>query len=211
MDITLSALDAEEGSNALVQTPDGSNTESPDTGFVDDLATCSSTNEGIQNKSDIVSAATLFFGLQLNVSKLEFCKANAPPTNIVIHTHGWTPHTFTITSSGPVKYLGFQLDLHGINQHQFTHSLSTARQYTRVIQSRQASPETKYLVATLSVHKKLQFALKYCRWPLSRFQELDKPFNTLLKHITHNLASFPNDLLYTPLHSLLWSWVSQII
>ena len=70
MDITLSALDAEEGSNALVQSPDGSNTESPDTGFVDDLATCFSTNEGIQRKSDIVSAAALFFGLQLNVSKL---------------------------------------------------------------------------------------------------------------------------------------------
>jgi len=78
------------------------------------------------------------------------------------------------------------------------HLLNIARQLVRLLATRQASAETKYVVATVSTLRKVLYASKVVPWHLSDYEDFDRIFDTLLRRVSGQMRSFPSALLHLP-------------
>ena len=66
------------------------------------------------------------------------------------------------------------------------------------IKATKASPETKLMVATVSVIRKIAHNGALASLPLNVYKDIDTIFNDMYRTASRNMASFPTLLLYAP-------------
>ena len=78
--------------------------------------------------------------------------------------------------------------------------IKVTRASCAAIKARKVSPETKLLVGTVSVIRKVVYKRALASVSLNDYKDIDAIFNDMYRTITKNMTSFPTALLYTPCH-----------
>ena len=127
--------------------------------YADDLMSGAASLQGLQAKADIVSAFSIFMGLDLAIQKKlrvaallwspDMDRIGRPDSlSIVVHTVGWTPNLVSLQTDGHITYLGVDHSLYGNGTTQLHTSKQMVKRYTSIIMARKATPMLKIAALT---------------------------------------------------------------
>ena len=176
-----------------------------ETMYVDDIESKTSTAHGMQNRADTIAAFAMIFGIKFSERKFRRGVMNCPsggnePSTMTIRGPEWTPIAIPIRRTGASSYLGGLYDLEYSGVEVKAEMMKIARAACAAIKATKASPETKLMVATVSVIKKIGYKGALASITLQDYKDIDAVFNDMYRTITKNMNSFPTALLYTPRH-----------
>ena len=172
-----------------------------ETMYVDDIESKTATAAGMQHRADIIAAFALIFGIKFSHTKLRRSamgevEAEKEET-MTIRGPSWTAIEIPIKRDGATNYLGCMTDFNYSGKASKAEMMKIARCNTAAIEGCKASPETKLMVASKSVHAKLGYKAALSTLSLAEYRDIDKILNGMYRRITKNMPTFPTALLYT--------------
>ena len=198
MDIILTALELAAPGDFVLESSDGSHYIANDLSYADDLITLSATVEAIQQKADVVSAMTLFLGLEVAVEKFRTCAlTNSPsPNPLVVHTKNWAPNEVHFQQEGFLKYLGSKQSLDGSSSEDQESLLIFLKETAARLASNTASTSANRLYVHGAVIPKVAYAGTFVTASLAQMQKLDVPITGVIKQVSHLAKSWPTEIVY---------------
>ena len=119
-----------------------------------------------------------------------------PPDTLLVHTGRWIPQSVRLANTGVMKHLGVHWDMRyeGATIYQLT--LDNLEAAISRLRTFPCSSEIKQAVLERCIYPSLIYQMKFANWPLTKYRELDKRVNALIKKITIFPNSFPTALIY---------------
>jgi hypothetical protein len=198
MDIILTALEIAAPGDFVLESSDGSQYIANDLSYADDLITLSSTSEAIQRKADVVSAMTMFLGLEVAVEKFRTCALtkNPSPPPLIVHTKNWTRNEVSFQQDGFLKYLGSKQSLDGSSTEDQKSLLAYLKETATRLRTNTASTASNRLYIHGAVNPKVAYAGTFVTANLEQMQKMDVPMTGLIKQVSHLPQSWPTETIY---------------
>jgi hypothetical protein len=198
MDIILTALEQSAPGDFVLDSSDGSQYIANDLSYADDLITLSSTVEAIQQKADVVSAMTIFLGLEVAVEKFRTCAltSQVSPPPLMVHTKGWIENEVQFHQDGFLKYLGSKQSLDGSSSEDQKALLAYLQETSARLSKGTASTASNRLYIHGAVIPKVAYAGTFVTASLEEMQKMDVPITALIKQVSHLAKSWPTETIY---------------
>ena len=170
--------------------------------FADDIITMTGTKNILQLTADIISAFALITNMKLATNKFRayvthFGTAyNVGDDSVNIHLAKWTSINVPLESSGIFKYLGVEWDISLQGNSIQAHLTKTLANECIKIESKDATPEMKWLAIKLVVYSRISYAARFMSWTAAELDRLDRKINVFLRRISGCTSNFPTRLLY---------------
>jgi hypothetical protein len=201
-DILLTALRMDGDKGFFTMGPYGIALKVNDVGYADDLIVIRSCISHMQRAADVISGFTILMGLTFSTSKFRAFAVNwgnpmhSTDQDLVVHEVGWNALPVSMVSDGTLKHLGVLWDMDLTSTTMWESAKKILKDSCIRLGYKKAPGICKKIALQVSVHKKIGYFAKFICRDLADFRELDTPCNGLLRKITLNMISFPNDLLY---------------
>jgi hypothetical protein len=146
MDILLTAVSIYTEKDEKVEFTDGKGAiqEIQDPAYADDFLTMSPTEEGLQHKAEIYSAAAIILGLQLVPEKLRTGAMLLDDREVWVNTYSapWTCTRIKLETEGEIKYLGSTQPIRGKGREELKLIKDYLGETFKRLRARAGSPET---------------------------------------------------------------------
>jgi len=152
----------------------------------------------LQERTEIVSAIRIIFGLDIAKSKLRsfvhslHAIQRASPLSFVIYTSGWVRHSVPTAATGSLKSLGMLYDDSTLPLHQ-TQDETTKLKVERtchIIQRARGSRVQLSTVVSTCIAKRAAYMGKLAAWTQSQTDDIEKICTQTYKKLTQNHYSF---------------------
>ena len=165
IDILLCSLKHVDYNPIYMQSMDGNCVRMTDTAYADDLITCSSTEEGLQVKADVVSAFSIVMKVSIAIHKLRSFSSLPQQEHLpvlTVHTDSWTPRSTPLQNNVDIEYLGvvfhispnLQDPLYGVVFQKMYDKISA---FLSTIGRKRVHPNAKICAASISILSKLAY------------------------------------------------------
>ena len=201
-DILLCMLQEVSTGSFNIQDHQGNISKVPDIGYADDVISLACNMRTIQIKAEIMSAFTIYMGMEISADKLRAFKIDwgneyRPTDNqLTIYRRGWEPITVQTKQTGDLKHLGIIWGMDLANSTQFSKANELLKEWCKKAQASKLSKSSKKIALETAVYQKIIFYARFANWLQKDLEQLDKTVSKFIRIIHHCLPGTPGKLLY---------------
>lgn len=176
--------------------------EVPDIAYADDILSLAAKLKPLQLKAIIISAFTIFMGMEISTNKLRAFEINwgneFRPTDdeIIIYGRGWTPTVVPIKSTGDLKHLGIIWGMDLINNTQLDNAMNLIQIWCNKALRNKLSKSSKKVALEHAIFPKIIFYARFASWNKAELSKLDKTISIFIRTLHHCAPGMPEKLIY---------------